>query len=132
MPAIYTLIGSSLVGNNAMGMGLYDFISEHYYRNIDGATTFHNALTAGFANGSKMPMVLPNDRVMIEVALGISTTSPKGPRAAFIEDTNNMEVVWLSDAFRADAEKLSHAKILGESRPIPFDDEGNLALNFAA
>ena len=130
MPAVHTIVCSTLQGTNAMGRGKFRYVNRRYVENMDEALTQTNAKAAGYPAAAVMPEVVENDRALLESALKVCTSGPNGPRIAFIVSTMWMENVWLSEAFYKDAQGLDpkRARIVNSPRPIAFDSEGNIDL----
>ncbi len=73
--------------NNAVGMGLADFITRKLYEKIDPISTYTNAIASGNPGCANIPVVLENEK---EVMLGAIQTCPK-------IDVNKAKVVKIKD-----------------------------------
>ncbi|SEA63171.1 protein of unknown function [Desulfuromusa kysingii] len=115
---------------NANGVGLADFITEKMYKKIDLAQTYPNALTATTVVSVKIPMTLKNDRQVIQAAIKTANImDEKNVRLAIIESTKNMKTFYISTNLLDEAASASVKKI-GQPIPVPFDDKGDLQLDF--
>ena len=114
-----------LLGTNAMGRGKFEFVNKRYVEHMDEALTQTNAETAGYPHAVRMPEVLENDRELFHVGLANSRLQKY---AAVAVSTMWFENIWLADAFWRMAQRLKNIDILGESRPLTFDGQGNLDL----
>jgi hypothetical protein len=54
---------------NALGMGLADFITRRFFKQIDFEATYENVMTSTFTERGKMPIVAENARQAMEYAL---------------------------------------------------------------
>jgi hypothetical protein len=57
---------------------------------------------------------------------------PEGFRVAYIRDTLSLEDVYVSEAFRDEAQGRDDLSILSAPQPLPFDAGGWLASPFEA
>ncbi|MBI4584094.1 MAG: [Fe-S]-binding protein [Planctomycetes bacterium] len=133
MPSIARIFVRTLTDEsdgNAVGMGLFEFATPRFMAKVNHQVTQLNAFTACSPLGAKPPIVLPNDREAIAVALKTSKRRPDGPRLAYIRDTLSLEEVYLSEAFLSEAGQRRDLKVMGDPRPLEFDAEGWLVSPF--
>jgi len=139
---------------NALGMGLADFITRRFFKQIDFETTYENVMTSTFTERGKMPIVAENARQAMMYALRAS-----GPidipdaRIIRIKNTLKLDEMYVSAAVlreigldtgsgtEGDAQGIHqldevHAPgVIGESKGIQvigemqemFDGNGNIA-----
>ena len=111
----------------AYGCGLFDSISKRLYESIDPDATYTNAITNTVLTAVQIPVVMPNDRDAIAVALrSCNHCDPSAPRIIRIANTAHIENILISPALLAEAQADPRITILGEPRPFSFDSEGNL------
>ncbi len=133
MPSIARIFVRTLTeesDGNAVGMGLFEFATPRFMAKVNHQITQLNAFTACSPLGAKPPIVLPNDREAIAVALKTSKRRPGGPLLAYIRDTLSLEEVFLSEAFLSEARRRQDLTVMGEPRPLEFDREGWLVSPF--
>ncbi len=116
-------------GGNATGIGLNDFVTRRLVDKMSAHVTWMNMLTAANKDGSTMegyiPMVAETDREAIELAL-MSIMPSAAPRVCHIHDTSRLEEMMVSEALLPLARQLPNLEVIGDPRPLPFDDQGRL------
>lgn len=115
---------------NAAGMGLVDFVPERFMGRVDLDVTRLNSLTACAPTGAKIPVVLPDDRAVIEAAIRTSPPRPEGPRVVYVRDTLELEHVLVSQACRPLLEGRQGVEITSEPAPLSFEGKGVLRSPF--
>lgn len=114
---------------NAVGIGLADLTTKRLADKIDFDTTYENSITATFFNRCKLPMVLPTDRRLFEVALGALPDERRAdPRLCICRDTLHLERMWVSPPLAAEVAGRSDVRGVSEAVPLAFGDEGELQL----
>lgn len=112
---------------NATGIGRADFTTARLVRAIDYAATVTNCLAAGDVEGAALPIHFETDREAVGAALSvIGSRSREDARVVHIRNTQHLEEVEVSEACAREGRRLTEWEILGEPRPMSFDDEGNL------
>ena len=114
---------------NGLGIGMADFTTRRFAESYDPATTYVNLLTAtepGSNTGEgPLPLVLPNDREAIEVAL-YSSLAGERPRLCRIKDTAMLGELWASEALMDEVRANPKLTVVNPPAPMPFDAGGNL------
>ena len=88
-------------------------------------------ITSTVLGVGKIPMVLEDDRMAIQVALRTLTNVDKGrARVVYIKNTLSLQNVLISEALLEQARSLDGVEILEGPRPMRFDENGTL-LDFA-
>jgi hypothetical protein len=119
---------------NALGLGQADFVTRRLVNKIDYHATYMNMLTAA-GKGTRLveaavPITLESDREAIEVAL--RSAVPEGrPRICWIEHTDALSDLWISEALLPEAHQNPQLEVLGEPGAWPFDHDGNLSWSVA-
>jgi hypothetical protein len=114
---------------NAVGIGLADLTTKRLADKIDFDTTYANSITATFFNRCKLPMVLPTDRRLFEVALGALPDERRAdPRLCICRDTLHLGRMWVSPALAAELTGRSDVRVMSEASSLTFGDEGELQL----
>lgn len=112
---------------NGTGIGLAEFCTRRAIEQVDLEATRINCLTGGHVPAAMMPLDYPTDRAAIEVALPtLGMVEPPQAKIIWIRNTLELREVECSAAYWDEARQRSDLEILGESRPLPFDAEGNL------
>jgi hypothetical protein len=112
---------------NAIGIGLADITTRRLVEKIDYAATYRNCITGISLEKAAVPMHFESDRESIEVGLGsIGLTRPEHSKIIRIRNTNRLEFVQVSAAYKADLEKRSDLEIARPPQQMVFDVEDNL------
>ena len=112
---------------NAVGVGLADLISRRLADKIDLHATYINTIIGGFPVQGKIPMVMPNDRVLLDAAnLLCGVPSLDKARVIHADSTLNLERLLVSEALLPELEALEHVEILGSAVKPAFDADNNL------
>jgi hypothetical protein len=131
MPAIHTIVGSRLTPGshgNAIGVGLCEFITQRFDKEIEWDRTTLNSLSALCPCQARRPIVCEHDRDALEVALAMSPSGPDGPRMVFIHSTLKMEHALLSEGLLNDARANSNLETLSDPSPLRFSSDGYVDL----
>lgn len=115
---------------NAVGIGLADLTTRRLADKIDFDTMYANSITATFFNRCKLPMVLPTDRRLFEVALGALTDERRAdPRLCICRDTLHLERMWVSERLAGEVAERQDVRTISEPGPLVFGPEGELLLS---
>ncbi len=109
---------------NASGVGLADLIPERLRAKIDWHATYTNCLTAGNFAAAKQPVTLPTDREIIET--GLMGKDAAAARVVWIQNTLELETLWLSPALLEEAAEKPTLSKVGPAREVQFNAEGAL------
>ncbi len=119
---------------NGLGIGMADFTTARFAEAYDPAVTYMNLLTAQEPGGNTregpLPLALSSDREAIEVALYSALAGPE-PRLCRIKNTARLDELWASEGLYQEVKLNPKLDILGEAAQLPFDENGNLALEGA-
>jgi hypothetical protein len=86
-----------------------------------------NILHTGFLNRGKLPLVLPNDRALLEAAwVAMGHPDPEKARIVRIADTLDLARLWISEGLLKEAQKNPKVTVRGPAAPFKFDPKGNL------
>ncbi len=114
---------------NAVGIGLADLTTRRLADKIDFDTMYANSITATFFNRCKLPMVLPTDRRLFEVALGALPDERRtDPRLCICRDTLHLDRMWVSPPLASELAGRTDIRVVSDARPLSFGDEGELQL----
>ncbi|HEY5585843.1 MAG TPA: DUF362 domain-containing protein [Ruminiclostridium sp.] len=111
---------------NALGMGLADFITRHFYEKIDFKTTYENVVTSTFTERGKMPIVAETDHQAIEYAIrACGPIDIEKVRIIRIKNTLKMDEMYVSESVLKQVMKMESIDIIGEMKYM-LDDKGQL------
>ena len=112
---------------NSNGIGLANVTTARVARKIDWQAMYTNAISAGILGmwRAHLPVTMADDRRALQVALRGCGESPETARMVFIEDTMNLDTLWVSPNLRDDIEAHPRLSIIDEL-PLTFDDQGQL------
>ena len=109
---------------NASGVGLADLIPERLRAKIDWHATYTNCLTAGNFAAAKQPVTLASDREVIET--GLMGKNAATARVAWIQNTLELETLWLSPALLEEVDKTQTLTQVGKAQEVRFTADGAL------
>ncbi|MCL1993934.1 MAG: nickel-dependent lactate racemase [Spirochaetes bacterium] len=111
----------------AVGMGAAHAITKRLFNEIDYDATYVNALTARVIDYTRIPPIMDNDKEAIQFAArSAASVDLDNLRIIRIQDTMNVEKIWISEALRQEAEQHNDIEILSEAVHFPFNSDGNL------
>lgn len=112
---------------NACGMGLLDVVPQKYKDAIDFANTYPNLITSRIYNSAKMPMVVDNDRVAVQMAInGCMGIDYDNPKMIWIKNTLDIGRLFISEALLEEAKSHPEIQIVGEPFEMKFRENGDL------
>ncbi len=112
---------------NAIGIGLADFVTEKLFKKINFDSLKENIFTATFYQRGKIPIVLCNERQIIEVSLRhFQKRGRENPRVVIIKDTLNLSTVYVSQAVLDEMRNKDGIKLLSRPQEIKFDNRDNI------
>ncbi len=112
---------------NGAGVGMADFCTERLAQRLDRAKTYINQLTSKTPEGGRLPMVAPNDRAALQMAIvSLRGTQRDTLRLARIRNTKDLTRVWATATVLDELLATGRAEQLGELQAPAFDADGNL------
>ncbi len=91
---------------NACGIGLADITTRRLIEKVDWRATYENALTSGFHERVRIPLVAENDLEALEFAFRVyGMPDPEKSRIVRIKNTLSLENVWVSSALLDEVRK---------------------------
>ena len=112
---------------NAVGVGLADLISHRLCQAIDVQATYLNSISGGFPVQGKIPMVMPDDRQLLQAAavlLGAESLADR--RIIHARDTLHLEELEVSTAVLQELEGRTDLEVLRPLAPMAFDSNNLL------
>lgn len=114
---------------NCGGVGAADVTTQRLMNKYSFEETYPNAITVGNAYGTKIPPVMPNDRLAIKFALrGVADFFDEREiiRTIWIEDTLSLEEFWISESLVETAGQIPGLEIISQPLDVLFDEDGNV------
>jgi hypothetical protein len=114
---------------NACGIGMADITTKKVVDATDVDYTYINAITSGVLATARIPINVPTDYEAIQVALKtcFRVNHPES-RIVWIKNTLALEKIFASETMLPEIQKNPQLEILGEPKPMSFDEKGNLLL----
>jgi hypothetical protein len=114
---------------NACGIGTADITTKRFVDSINSDYTYVNAITSGILATARIPITMPSDREAIQLALKTCyRVQHPETRIVWIKNTLSLEKLFASEPLLPEIRRNSQIEILGELRPMPFDEKGSLVL----
>jgi hypothetical protein len=104
---------------------LADLVTRRLTRKIDWDAVVTNVLHTGFLNRAKLPIVLPDDRTLVEAAL-TALGGPGQVRIARIASTLQLDRIWVSEGLLPEVRGHRRLTQIGGPSAMQFDRAGNL------
>jgi hypothetical protein len=118
---------SDTTEGNAAGIGMAKFCTERLVSKIDWAKTYMNQQTSKTPEGGRLPMVAPNDRAALEMAImSLRRVQNDAIRLIRIRNTKDLTHVWASETVLPELLATGRAELLAEPAPPMFNADGNL------
>ncbi len=112
---------------NGCGMGLADCICKRFYDKLDLEATYPNAITNTIVGEMKIPMIMKNDKEVIQLCIkSCNEIDKQNPRVIRIKNTLKLENIEISAALLDEAKAHPDIEITGELHPMTFNEENNL------
>ncbi len=112
---------------NACGMGLIDVVPQKYRDAIDFASTYPNVITSRVYNSAKMPMVVDNDKVAIQMAInGCTGIDYDNPKLIWMKNTLDIGRIFISEALLGEVKKYPELEVVGDLFEMRFRENGDL------
>ena len=114
---------------NATGLGMADITTKKVVDALDLDYTYINAITSGVLAAARIPLNVPTDREAIQVALKTcARVNHPQSRVVWIKNTLSLEKIFASEALLPEIRKNAQLDVLGDPKPMSFDEKGNLIL----
>ncbi len=112
---------------NAAGIGNADLIPMRCADRIDFDVTYINGITATNLAGTRLPMVLNNDRECLAVAMmSCNMVTPETIKVVRVKNTKKLYSIWLSESYLPEIRGRDDVVVKGDAQPFRFDGDGNL------
>lgn len=110
---------------NAVGIGMVDLTTRRVVDKINFDASYTNALTTGIWASVKVPITLPDDRQVLDIALS-KVADPVQARVVRVVNTLMLEIFWASEALLPELEESGRVEIDESPLQFEFSDAGRL------
>ncbi|HWR05792.1 lactate racemase domain-containing protein [Sporomusa sp.] len=111
----------------ATGIGLADFTTKKLVDKLDLWSTYFNCITAQAPEKGRLPIYFVTEKDSIGAALTcIGITKSENARVVHIRNTNEVEVIEVSESLVQEVLDRSNLQLLEELKPMQFDEAGNI------
>ena len=111
----------------ATGIGLADFTTKKLVDQLDLWASYFNCITAQAPEKGKIPIYFATEQESIGAALTcIGVTRPENARVVHIRNTNEMEMMEVSESLIDEVRDIPNLELLAEATPMQFDAGGNI------
>lgn len=114
---------------NANGIGWADVTTQRLFSKLDPEATYANSITSTCLNAVRIPMIALSDLEALQIALKTCVDIDfDNPRIVYIENTLDLERIYISEALAAEANGSENIRILdGHGKDI-FNQEGEIEI----
>ena len=113
---------------NAAGLGIADFISLKFARELDLGSIYTNCLTSRYSIGGKIPMIMNTDLDTVYAATSsCGIENVKDIRIVRIKNTLDLDRILISENMADEAKDRNDVEIIGEPKEMSFDAEENFS-----
>ncbi|MCE5255696.1 MAG: DUF362 domain-containing protein [Spirochaetaceae bacterium] len=115
---------------NCGGIGNADVTTQRVFEKFSFEASYPNAITAAEASGTKIPVVMPNDKLAFKFAIrtAVPFDEKAGIRIVWIKNTLALSEFYISEDLIQTANKIPALTIIDkEPRGIAFDKQGNVS-----
>jgi hypothetical protein len=110
---------------NALGVGLADLTTRRLAEQIDRKAMNANVITSTFVERAKVPMVLEDDREVLETAIRCNWgVPPEEMRFVRIPNTLHLEYLYVSENLVDEVLQNADAEVVGDPEELRFDADG--------
>jgi len=114
---------------NALGMGLADFITGRLFERIDFQPIKENVLTSAFYQRAKVPLVLEDEREILEVCLRhFERRGRKDAKVIVIKDTLNISDMYVSESVLSQLKDRDDIEVVSGPEAVAFDSNNRMVL----
>ena len=112
---------------NASGIGLADLVPQRLVDKADWKATYENSFTSRFLCRGAIPITLPTDREVIDMALFVcGHATPETLRMVRIRDTLHIDEIYASDLLLEEIRGNSDVEITERGIPLKFNPDGSI------
>ena len=112
---------------NGNGLGLADVTTKRVFEKVNLKKSYINAYTATMVHAVKIPMIIDTDEEAIQVGAGACCrVTAETIKIAYIQNTAQLEEIWVSEALAQELKDQSQFEVLSEPQELEFDAQGNM------
>ena len=112
---------------NAIGIGLADYTTKSVFDEIDIPATSLNAVSSNCPEQGCLPCIVATDYEAVKAAVGTTgLEDPTRAKAIFIQDTNHLEYLAVSEALYEIIKEAPEIEAVSEPFELKFDENGVL------
>lgn len=116
---------------NAACINNADIITSAFFNKIDFSAFYTNVITSTNLNSGKLPLILPNDRLALAVAIKTcNRIDYRRPKVAWIRDTLHLEYIYVSEACLAELADRDDVAMTGETVEVSFNERNEVSTRF--
>ena len=109
---------------NAACINNADIVTSAFFNKIDFSAFYTNVITSSNLNAGKLPLILPNERIALAVAIKTCNRIDfDRAKVVWIKDTLHLEYIYVSEPCLEALKKRDDVEITGEYADIVFDDQ---------
>ena len=118
---------SPLSYGNATGIGMADVVHRRILKKMRRRPTYVNALTSSQPSCIRTPIHFPTDRECLQaICSTVGRHNPADATVGWIANTLDLGLMAFSANLRGELAQDPRIEILGEARPLEFDERGDL------
>ena len=112
---------------NATGMGRADFAPKRFFEKVSMDDTYPNGITSYNTSAYKLPLIMDNDKEVMQAAVASSLDIDyENPRMIIIDNSLEIEHILISESMIKEAEDIKELKITSEPFELEFNEHGDL------
>ena len=112
---------------NAIGIGLADYTTKAVFDSIDIPATSLNAVSSNCPEQGCLPCIVADDYEAVRAAVGTTgLEDPTRAKAVFIQDTNHLEYIAVSEALYEDLKENPEIEAVSDFFELEFGEGGIL------
>ncbi|WP_413726750.1 lactate racemase domain-containing protein [Sodalis sp. RH16] len=116
---------------NAACINNADIITSNFFNKIDFSAFYTNVITSSNLNAGKLPLILPNDRIALAVAIKTCNRIEfDRAKVVWIKDTLHLEYIYVSASCLDELKKRDDVEITGETVELSFNDRDEVNTRF--
>ena len=114
-------------GGNGIGLGTADYATRRAVEACDLQQTYTNAIVATVAEKARIPIVLADDRAVINACVATCwRADPDNVRLCMIHSTLHLNEILVSPSLLQDISGQENITLLSQPEPMQFDHDGTL------
>lgn len=122
------VLGVTDISNgNGVGIGMADVTTLDLVKKLDFGQIYTNAVTSTLLGPARLPLVMKNDRLAIEIALRVCNgVGPGEAKIVWIKDTLHLDEICVSAPLLKEIEAREDIEIVSDFFELDFTEEGKI------